>query len=283
MMGRPRLDGEVGPPAPSLSQAQAPTTVGDTVWLARTIAAPAGSTIRPADWDPPDPIERLGPPRVILQGDSAAVSYAVVVWRTGPLTVELPGPVVQGPDGGIDSLPSQSISLAVSSVLPATSPDSSLAPQPRADIVPRSSASAVPLLVLLAVSAVLLAPLHWWWRRRGRPGPQLVEATAVRPDLPLQRWADAGELRAVASAAASRLRGRIAERLPSAHAGLDTEDLLRAPAVRDDWPLGELGDLLRALEEARFGHSAFPDAIGLARWADELAPRLVPRPPVEAA
>jgi hypothetical protein len=64
--------------------------------------------------------------------------------------------------------------------------------------------------------------------------------------------------------------------MAEAHEGLDTEHLLRAVAARTDWPLGELADLLRALDEARFGRATFPDALGLARWAGELAPRLVP-------
>ncbi len=92
---------------------------------------------------------------------------------------------------------------------------------------------------------------------------------------PLERWADAGESRAVAAAATARLRGSIAVRVPAAGAGLDTEELLaQVASTRPDWPLGELGDLLRSLDEARFGHLAFPDAIGLARWVDELVPRL---------
>jgi hypothetical protein len=33
--------------------------------------------------------------------------------------------------------------------------------------------------------------------------------------------------------------------------------------------------VLRALDEARFGNGALPDAMGLARWAAELEPRLV--------
>jgi hypothetical protein len=37
----------------------------------------------------------------------------------------------------------------------------------------------------------------------------------------------------------------------------------------------ELGDLLRSLDEARFGHASFPDAMGLARWAGELEPKLL--------
>jgi hypothetical protein len=95
----------------------------------------------------------------------------------------------------------------------------------------------------------------------------------VRP--PLDRWSDAGETRAVASVATRQLRAYIAAREPAAHVGLDTDDLLRAVAGRTDWPLPELGDLLRSLDEARFGQGAFPDAVGLARWADELTPRLV--------
>ena len=95
-------------------------------------------------------------------------------------------------------------------------------------------------------------------------------------EAPLERWADAGESRAVASVATGRLRSLIAERMPAAHVGLDTEDVLRAVAKRADWPLAELGDVLRSLDEARFGDTAFPDAVGLARWAGELAPRLTP-------
>ena len=92
----------------------------------------------------------------------------------------------------------------------------------------------------------------------------------------LERWSDAGETRAVAAVATRRLRALIAARLPAAHTGLDTEDVLRAVAGRTDWPQAELGDLLRSLDEARFGEISFPDAIGLARWADQVGPRLVP-------
>jgi hypothetical protein len=133
-----------------------------------------------------------------------------------------------------------------------------------------------PLLILLALAALLLAPLHWWWRRRGtpRPRPALTLLGDVAP--PLERWSDAGETRAVAAVATLRLRALIAARLPAAHTGLDTEEVLRTVAGRTDWPQAELGDLLRSLDEARFGEISFPDAIGLARWADQVGPRLVP-------
>jgi len=251
-------------------------TVGDTIWVGRTVAVPAGATLQPADWDAPEPIERLGPPRIVPHGDSTDIAYPIVVWRTGPLTIEIPGPLLLGAGGRLDSLPPQPVAIRIESVLPAVPADSTLAPQPRADFVSRTSVTPLPLLLLLAASVLLLAPLHWWWRRRGRPRRRPELPTPGFDGPPLERWADAGESRAVASVATSRLRALIAARMPAAHPALDTEDLLRAVAGRLDWPLAELGDLLRSLDEARFGETAFPDAPGLARWADELAPRLVP-------
>lgn len=260
---------------PALAQTPAPT-VGDTIWVGRTVAVPAGATLRPTDWEAPEPIERLGAPVLTPRGDSVAIAYPIVVWRAGPLTVELPGPLLLRAGGPIDSLPAEAVRLRIASVLPNVPADSSLAPQPRADFVPRTSATPIPLLVLLAAAALLLAPVHWWWRRRGHPRPRPSLPLPGPDEAPLDGWADAGETRAVASVATARLRGLIAARMPAAHTGLDTEAVLQAIAGRADWPLAELGDVLRSLDEARFGHTPFPDAIGLARWVDELAPRLVP-------
>jgi len=251
-------------------------TVGDTIWVARTVAVPPGTTLRPADWDPPDPIQRLGPPRLTPHGDSADVAYPIVVWRAGPITIDVPGPLLLSQGGRIDSVPPRPQAIRIASVLPAATPPESLAPQPRADFVPRTSVSAIPLLILLLVAVILLAPLHWWWRRRGKATPRPALALLREVSAPLDRWSEAGESRAVAAIAARRLRSVIASRMPAAHPGLDTEDLLRVTARRGDWPLAELAGLLRALDEARFGHAAVADPIGLARRADELAPRLVP-------
>lgn len=253
-------------------QAEAPT-VGDTIWVARTVAVPAGATLRPADWTPADPVERLGPPQLSPHGDSVTIAYPVVVWRAGPLTVDVPGPILLGAGGRVDSLGPQAVALDIRSVLPRT-PAESLAPQPRADFVPRTTQSIVPVLVLAAVAALLLAPLHWWWRRRGRARPRPMLPSAGMSEPPLDRWADVGESRAVAAVAVTRLRAAVAAAMPEAHEGLDTEEVLTAIRGRFDWPLAELGDLLRSLDEARFGTIGFPDAVGLARWADELAHRL---------
>ena len=252
-------------------------TVGDTIWVTRTVDLPPGRSLRAAEWELADPIELLGPPRIALRGGSADVSYPIAVWRAGFHTVSVPGPLLLSSDGGVDSLRAEVVTLHIASVLPRAATDTSLRPQPRADFVPRPATTPVPLILLLIVAIALLAPIHWWWRRRGRPPGKRAAAEMGGPAKPpLERWADAGESRAVAAAATSRLRAALAARLPGALPSLDTEAVLAHVAEqRPDWPSAELGDVLRALDEARFGNGALPDAMGLARWAAELEPRLV--------
>ena len=94
--------------------------------------------------------------------------------------------------------------------------------------------------------------------------------------MPLARWADAGEYRSVANVAASRLRSAVAERVASAHPGLDTERLLaEVAAARPNWPLEELGELLLALDNARFGLTTSSDTLELSRSTLELRDRLL--------
>jgi hypothetical protein len=256
-------------------EAQAPTpTVGDTVWLSRTVRLPPGYVVRATEWDPADPIELLGRPRVAVTGDSAEVSYPVVIWQPGSRLIKLPGPLLLGPGGTVDSLSGEPVRLEVKSVLPATARDS-LVPQPRAGLVNRHEVTLAPLAVLWAAALLFLIPLQLWWRRRGKP----VRTAAPSPDLPeppLARWADAGEYRAVANVAASRLRSAVAERVGSAHSGLDTERLLaELAAARPHWPLAELGELLVALDNARFGLTASSDALELSRSTLALRDRLL--------
>jgi hypothetical protein len=128
---------------------------------------------------------------------------------------------------------------------------------------------------LWTAALVLLLPLHLWWRRRGKPMRAAVPAQPV-PDPPLERWADAGEYRAVANVSAARLRAAVAQRVAAAHPGLDTERLLaELAAVRPDWPLEELGDVLRALDDARFSLTASSDTLRLSRTSFELRERLL--------
>lgn len=251
-------------------------TVGDTIWVSRTVSVPPGSTVRAGDWELGDSIEALGPARVSVRGGSAVVAYPIVIWRPGAYALHPPGPLLLGADGTVDSLASEAVELRVGSVLPRVPPDSTLRPQPRAEFVPRVATSPLPLVILGMIAIALLAPLHWWWRRRG---PTVSEAARGRTDEPisevLERWADAGEFRAVAAAATARLRSTIGNALPAAHPALDTEAVLgEVSRARNDWPLAEMRDLLHSLDEARFGRTTFPDAIGLARWAAELEPKL---------
>jgi hypothetical protein len=250
-------------------------TVGDTIWLSRSIAVPSGHVVRAPDWDPADPIELLARPAVVLSGDSARISYPIVVWRPGPVAIEIPGPLLLGPGGTVDSLAPQRVSVTVRSVLPPDVPDSTLQPQPRAGFVSRRAMSASPLLVLWALATTLLLPLHLWWRRRGKPESTPPAARPV-PQPPLSRWADDGEYRAVANVTAVRLRTAIAQRVSPAHAGLDTERLLaELAAARPHWPLSELADLLHALDRARFGLGGAADTMELTRASLKLQDRLL--------
>jgi len=259
-----------------LLQGTAPT-VGDTVWLSRTVRVPTGYVVRAAEWEPADPVELLGRGRVVLAGDSAQISYPVVLWRPGQHTIELPGPLLLGPGGTVDSVAGERVSLEVRSVLPPVPPDSSLAPQPRAALVSRRVVSLAPMGVLWLASLALLLPVHLWWRRRGKPAR--TATPAGRPDgldFPLARWADAGEYRAVANVAAGRLRAAVEQRVASAHSGLDTERVLaEIAAARPLWPLKELNDLLRGLDDVRFGLVPSSEVLSLSRSTMEMRDRLL--------
>ena len=259
-----------------LLQGTAPS-VGDTVWLSRTVRVPTGYAIRAGEWEPSDPIELLGRARVVVAGDSAEISYPVVLWRPGQHTIELPGPLLLGPGGTVDSLAAERMSVEVKSVLPRVPPDSALAPQPRASLVSRRVVSLAPVAVLWLASLVLLLPVHLWWRRRGKPpraAPPPLRLDEL--ELPLARWADAGEYRAVANVAAARLRTAVEQRLASAHSGLDTERVLaEIAAARPQWPLPELSELLRALDDVRFGLVPSSEALRLSRSSIEMRDRLL--------
>lgn len=248
-------------------------TVGDTVWISRTVSVPRGGAVRPATWNPSGDVEALGPARVTPRGDSAEIAYPAVAWLAGQHTVDVPGPLLLLEGGGVDSLPAQRVVLTIASVLPPNREPAQLAIQPAAETVTRDARTWRPLAVLLLAALLLVLPLQFWWRRRGK-----VPAAVPRPRppvLPLARWADLGESRLVLGAATASLRDAIARGAPSAEPGLDVVTCIeRVRAERPDWPADELSELLAALEEARFTPEAFPDASGLAEWAQALVARL---------
>jgi hypothetical protein len=256
---------------------QRPPTVGDTIWVTRSVDLPAGRTLRAADWEATDPVELLGPPRILLGEGRAEIAYPVAIWRTGTHTLQIPGPLLLASDGKVDSLAGQTVTLSVASVLPRPATDTTLRPQPRADFVSRPTTTPVPLIVLLVAALVILLPLHRWWRRRGQPPARRTAEPGDPASPPLEQWARAGESRAVAAAATARLRLALAARIPSALPSLDTETVVAQVAQqRPHWPVQELTDVLRQLDRTRFGTGALPDAVALARRAAELEPRLLP-------
>jgi hypothetical protein len=69
----------------------------------------------------------------------------------------------------------------------------------------------------------------------------------------IEHWVEIGERRAVAGMAATRIRAAIARQVPSAHAGLDTESMLReVEQQRPMWPRKELAEVLKSLDTMRF-------------------------------
>ena len=247
-----------------LLQGQLPT-VGDTLWANRIVRLAPGDSVRAAAWDLEGPVQLLGRPAVLVTGDRAEVRYPLVAWEAGSHVLDVPGPIVTRASGVEDTLPAESMPFQVRSVLPAGVADSELAVQPPATLVSRGFRSPLPALVLATVGALLLLPLHWWWRRRGKPA-QRVPATRFEgpPEDVVRRWADAGEPRTVAGVAALRLREAIARKLPSAHTALDTPSVLEeVERNRPDWPREELRSTLLALDGLRFAPTQVATAFDL--------------------
>ena len=248
-------------------------TVGDTLWASRSVRLSPGDSVRPATWELEGPVQLLGRPDVVMEGDRALVRYPLVAWEAGDHTVDIPGPIITRASGAEDTLQVETVTLRVTSVLPVGVPESLLAVQPPANLVARGFRSVLPPLVLGALAALLLVPLHWWWGRRRKPAPpDAPQVTIGLSEDVVHRWAEAGEPRVVAAAAAMRLRGVIARAVPSAHAGLDTAACLaEIRAQRPDWPYGEIAETLTALDAVRFAPSTRLGSFELYQRGIELA------------
>ena len=243
---------------------QGSPTVGDTVWVSRTIPLPAGWSARAPAWDPGGAVELLGRAVVEALGDSVRVRYPLVVWQPGSHVVEVPGPVLLSPRGDVDSVRLSRVTITIASVLPAVPSDSILRPQPPTGIIPRPVTSLVPLLVLWGVAALLVVPLHWWWRRRGKPAPSAAAPEPAASSPPVARWAAAGEFRSVAAAGILALKETVAKRVPDAGPTLDTDAWLSVlHARKPGWPLDELGQVVREMDGSRFAPLTEGDALEL--------------------
>ena len=122
-------------------------TVGDTIWVERTIPAPAGWRVRAARLDPGPVSEPLGDPVVVAAEGGWSVRYPIAVWAPGVVSTEMPPIWRLGPDGSADSLPGGTATVRVASVIP----DSVFNPTPRPALAPLRLSRRTPLPALAGV------------------------------------------------------------------------------------------------------------------------------------
>jgi hypothetical protein len=262
----------------ALLQAGVPT-VGDTIWLERSVETPPGAEVRAAPWTPEEPIGLLGHPVIRREGSRTVVAYPAVAWSAGSRQIQVPGPILIHHDGTTDSLPPETRTLLIASVLPESLPSERIPVQPEAGLVPERVTSPYPVLLALLLAGGIFAPFAWWWLRRGPPMP------AFRPPsdpitLPLAEWSEAGESRAVAAAAARSLRAVILSQLHGVPQGLVASRLVRVVAEqRPAWPAQEIDTVLRALEAVQYAAVSAGEVVELAARAGALRQRLEPAPP----
>lgn len=243
-------------------------TVGDTVRLARTLRVEAGTDVQVLPLTPEDAVVPLADPLVRRGEHAVEIVYLVAPFRTGEWWVTLPDITVLDPDGGASTVAGDSAMLRVSSLLPAG--DTIPPPHPSLGPLARPARSPAPLVGLVLAAS---AAVGGWGiaRRRTRPRPaRRWLSPATQP--PLERWAAAGERRAVATSAAHELRVAIAASVPAAGRHLALEPCLEVLEREcPQWPLRDLAKTLRALERARFAPTVPGDVVVLADEARSLA------------
>ena len=259
------------------SATPAQPTVGDTIVLERTIAAPPGWRIRAGKLAAGSNAEPLGDPAVLAgsQPGDWVVRYPVVAWSAGQVTLDMPPLWRLGPDGTADSLSGGTAAFHVASVIPDTvrSPK----PQPFLGPLRLSHTSPIPLTAAAVLAAAALFGLIGWRRR----SPRTIgadEEIAASGEVPDARWLAAGEPKAVAARAAQRLRHAVALAIPDAHEALSTAECLAAvERARPDAPLRDLRELLQALDQVAFATAHGIDVAPLAARARALARELSSR------
>src|SRR5882672_1834661 len=247
-------------------------TVGDTIQLERTIAAPAGWRVRAGKLASGTIAEPLGDAVVLAAPGAWVVRYAVVAWTPGEIRLDMPPLWRLSPDGTADSLSGGTATFRVASVIP----DSLKSPAPQPALGPlrldQSSPFPVIAAVLLAAGALLLLIL---WKRRAPRGVVAGTGLTVDAEVSDAHWLAAGEPKAVAARAAQRLRRALSHAIPDAHEALSTAECLAVvERARPDAPLRDLRELLLGLDQVAFATAHGVEVAPLAARARALAGEL---------
>lgn len=248
--------------AQTWSIAPARPTVGDTVILSRLLPGPPGVRARPQPLGPSSLLEPLGDPKVERAGSTLVLSYPVALFEAGQLELPMPPVELLYSDGTAELILGDTARILVASVLP------------ELDSLPDARPSLGPVLrevkqpwpaVWLGLAALGAGGLWGWLRRRGRRPLSGAEPAPVATSPPLERWAAAGEVRAVATVVYHELRQTMAQLEPRLNPGADeAELLLQVRDFRPEWPADEIAGLLRELERARFSPAVGYDVLELA-------------------
>lgn len=241
-------------------------TVGDTIVLERIMPVPPGAHGRTRMLDAGELVEPLGLPEITPVPDGLRIRHTIALFGPGIHALSMPAIELLHPDGTVEVVLGDTAFVRVAAVIPDSleTPEAMPSQAPLARPVRRPGRAAAPAAVVLIVLATWLA----WWRRTARevaPPPEPVAGI----EQPLMRWLAAGERRAVASVAVHRLRAAVAAAVPEAErTATVSEWQTLVAAAQPAWPVVELGDILRALERARFARLGADDLVELVDRAD---------------
>jgi len=240
-------------------------TVGEPFELQLRAIAPPGRIARsPAVPDTGGMVEALDPARTSRRGDTLLVTYRLIAWQPGVLTIPLSPVVMQR--GPSEVLVPVDARVVVRSVLPPDSAD-------RVPKLPRELYAEPPawwqrwwrwVAALLAVLALVWMVERW--RRRRRAPARTAGTPSGRADtafarLDARQLASAGEGARHIALAGEIVRQYLAEVEPSLPLALTSAELLRAVEPIAGISDAQLAHLLRKVDAVRFGGRPVPAGV----------------------
>jgi hypothetical protein len=232
-------------------------TVGDTVWITRSVPVATALVAAPGALETTDVLQPLADPVARVTEGRLVLEYAVALFAPGAHDVVVPEIELLYADGRVEALPGATVGVTVASVLPDT------AAAPRHSLGPYAAYPTRPIVPIVLVGVVLAVVAIWTVRRR-RVGPRAAWRFGGAAELhtPVDRWVEAGEGRAVIALAADAVRSRIAARAPDIGTEVTTDECLHLVRERyPSWPLRDLTGVLRELDRARFAPAVSGDVL----------------------